>query len=50
MLRYVGDLRERDVAAVMGISEGAASSALAAVRRALAAALDEVQESEVAQP
>ncbi len=33
VLRYVADLREREVADVMGISEGAASAALSAARR-----------------
>jgi RNA polymerase sigma-70 factor, ECF subfamily len=36
VLRYVGDLTERDVARVLGISEGAASAALVAARRRLA--------------
>jgi RNA polymerase sigma-70 factor (ECF subfamily) len=36
VLRYVGDLTERDVAGVLGISEGAASAALVAARRRLA--------------
>lgn len=39
VLRYVADLRERDVAAVLGISEGAASAALVTARRRLAKAL-----------
>ena len=38
-LRDVADLRERDVAAALGISEGAASAALVSARRRLAAAL-----------
>jgi RNA polymerase sigma-70 factor (ECF subfamily) len=39
VLRYVADLRERDVAVALGISEGAASAALSAARRRLAEAL-----------
>jgi RNA polymerase sigma-70 factor (ECF subfamily) len=46
VLRYVADLRERDVAAAMGISEGAASAALTTARRTLAGLLAEVPESE----
>jgi RNA polymerase sigma factor (sigma-70 family) len=40
-LRYIADLRERDVAVAMGVSEGAASATLAAARRALADRLGE---------
>jgi RNA polymerase sigma-70 factor (ECF subfamily) len=40
VLRYVGDLREREVAEALGISEGAASAALVAARRRLARSLD----------
>lgn len=40
VLRYVADMRERDVAAVLGISVGAASAALVAARRRLATELD----------
>lgn len=40
VLRYVADLREREVAAALGISEGAASAALVTARRRLARALD----------
>ena len=39
VLRYVADLRERDVATALGISEGAASAALVTARRRLASAL-----------
>ena len=39
VLRYVADLREREVAAALGISEGAASAALVAARRRLARTL-----------
>jgi RNA polymerase sigma-70 factor (ECF subfamily) len=39
VLRYVADLREREVADAMGISEGAASAALTAARRTLAGLL-----------
>lgn len=42
VLRYVADLRERDVAAALGISEGAASAALVAARRRLASAMGTV--------
>jgi RNA polymerase sigma-70 factor (ECF subfamily) len=38
VLRYVADLREREVAAALGISEGAASAALVSARRRLAKA------------
>jgi RNA polymerase sigma-70 factor, ECF subfamily len=40
VLRYVADLREREVGEVLGISEGAASAALVAARRRLAQALE----------
>jgi RNA polymerase sigma-70 factor, ECF subfamily len=40
VLRYVADQTERVVASVLGISEGAVSSALVAARRTLAAELD----------
>ena len=49
VLRYVADLREREVAAALGISEGAASAALVAARRRLARVLgttDEVTSDE----
>jgi RNA polymerase sigma factor (sigma-70 family) len=39
VLRYVADLREREVAEALGISEGAASAALVAARRRLARSL-----------
>jgi RNA polymerase sigma-70 factor (ECF subfamily) len=39
VLRYVADLREREVAEALGISEGAASAALVAARRRLARTL-----------
>lgn len=39
VLRYVGDLREREVAEALGISEGAASATLVAARRRLAQTL-----------
>lgn len=39
-LRYLGGLREQDIAAAMGISEGGASAALSAARRSLATALE----------
>ena len=44
VLRYVADLREREVAAALGISEGAASAALAAARRRLARVLGTTDE------
>jgi RNA polymerase sigma-70 factor (ECF subfamily) len=40
VLRYVADLREREVAEALGISEGAASTALVTARRRLARRLD----------
>jgi RNA polymerase sigma-70 factor (ECF subfamily) len=39
VLRYVADLREREVGEALGISEGAASAALVAARRRLARSL-----------
>lgn len=45
VLRYVGDLTERDVAGVLGISEGAASAALVAARRRLAEQLTDRREA-----
>lgn len=45
VLRYVGDLTERDVAGVLGISEGAASAALVAGRRRLAERLTDRKEA-----
>ena len=44
VLRYVADLREREVAAALGISEGAASAALVTARRRLARALGTTDE------
>ena len=46
-LRYLLDLSEAQVAAVMGVAVGTASATLATARRALAAALDDDQLSEV---
>ena len=45
VLRYVGDLTEREVAGVLGISQGAASNALTAGRRRLAAQLTDREEA-----
>lgn len=45
VLRYVGDLTEREVATVLGISEGAASNALTAARRRLADQLTDREEA-----
>jgi DNA-directed RNA polymerase specialized sigma24 family protein len=45
VLRYVGDLTERDVADVLGISEGAVSAALVGARRRLSEQLTDRQES-----
>jgi RNA polymerase sigma factor (sigma-70 family) len=45
VLRYVGDLTERDVASVLGISEGAASAALVTARRRLAKQLSDAKEA-----
>jgi RNA polymerase sigma-70 factor (ECF subfamily) len=45
VLRYVGYLTERDVAGVLGISEGAASAALVAARRRLAEQLTDRKEA-----
>lgn len=45
VLRYVADQTERVVATVLGISEGAVSSALVAARRTLAARLEDHQEA-----
>jgi RNA polymerase sigma-70 factor (ECF subfamily) len=44
VLRYVGDLTERDVASVLRISEGAASAALVTARRRLAEQLADRKE------
>lgn len=41
VLRYVGDLDERHIARVMGVTRGSVASTLAAARRALGAALRE---------
>ncbi len=43
-LRYLGGLREQDVATAMGISEGGASAALSAARQALAATLEKTHD------
>jgi RNA polymerase sigma factor (sigma-70 family) len=40
VLRYLGDFSEREVAQLMGISDGAASSSLSAARRRLAELLN----------
>jgi RNA polymerase sigma-70 factor (ECF subfamily) len=45
VLRYVADLTERDVASVLGISDGAASAALVAARRRLADQLTDRKET-----
>jgi DNA-directed RNA polymerase specialized sigma24 family protein len=45
VLRYVGDLTERDVARVLGISEGATSAALVAARRRLVEQLTDRKEA-----
>lgn len=45
VLRYVGDLTERDVANALGVSEGAASAALVAGRRQLAEQLADRKEA-----
>ena len=45
VLRYVGDMTERDVANVLGITEGAASAALVAARRRLADQLTDRKEA-----
>jgi RNA polymerase sigma-70 factor (ECF subfamily) len=45
VLRYVGDLTERDVAGVLGVSEGAVSAALVAARRRLAEQLTDCKEA-----
>jgi RNA polymerase sigma factor (sigma-70 family) len=45
VLRYVGDLTERDVASALGISEGAASAALVGARRRLAEQLADRKEA-----
>jgi RNA polymerase sigma-70 factor (ECF subfamily) len=45
VLRYVGDMTERDVATVLGITEGAASAALVAARRRLADQLTDRKEA-----
>src|SRR5262245_5551320 len=45
VLRYVGDLTEREVATVLGVSEGAASHALASARRRLADDLNDREEA-----
>jgi RNA polymerase sigma-70 factor, ECF subfamily len=45
VLRYVGDLTEREVANALGISEGAASAALVAARRRLADQLTDRKET-----
>ena len=43
VLRYVGDLREEDVAAVMGVTRGTVAATLARARRSLANLLDNIE-------
>jgi len=46
VLRYVGDLREDDVATVMGVTRGTVAASLAAARRTLAVLLTDVDAEE----
>jgi DNA-directed RNA polymerase specialized sigma24 family protein len=43
VLRYVGDLREDDIAAVMGVTRGTVAATLATARRNLANVLDDIE-------
>jgi len=46
VLRYVGDLREDDIASVMGVTRGTVAATLANARRALATVLDDIEVEE----
>jgi RNA polymerase sigma factor (sigma-70 family) len=43
VLRYVGDLREEDIAAVMGVTRGTVAATLAKARRSLANLLGDIE-------